>query len=103
MMRFRSRFVAGLLLRTGLLLAAVVLFVLALNAPGLAAARILAAAFFAWTVWGLWRHIQRTKDRKSTRLNSSHSSISYAVFCLKKKKKITNNNTNNKRNRTQIH
>src|SRR5207245_11524500 len=29
-------------------------------------------------------------DRKSTRLNSSHGSISYAVFCLKKKKKITN-------------
>src|SRR2546430_6894558 len=28
-----------------------------------------------------------TKDRKSTRLNSSHSQISYAVFCLKKKKK----------------
>src|SRR5689334_23874010 len=28
------------------------------------------------------------EDRKSTRLNSSHSSISYAVFCLKKKKKI---------------
>src|SRR5689334_24359800 len=28
-------------------------------------------------------------DRKSTRLNSSHSSISYAVFCLKKKKKRT--------------
>src|SRR5689334_23659860 len=27
------------------------------------------------------------QDRKSTRLNSSHSSISYAVFCLKKKKK----------------
>src|SRR2546430_16129773 len=27
-------------------------------------------------------------DRKSTRLNSSHSQISYAVFCLKKKKKI---------------
>src|SRR5689334_24365797 len=26
------------------------------------------------------------RDRKSTRLNSSHSSISYAVFCLKKKK-----------------
>src|SRR5688572_32564767 len=32
-------------------------------------------------------------DRKSTRLNSSHSQISYAVFCLKKKKKKTNNNT----------
>src|SRR5689334_23981522 len=30
------------------------------------------------------------EDRKSTRLNSSHSSISYAVFCLKKKKKKTN-------------
>src|SRR5438309_8963819 len=30
--------------------------------------------------------IQRNLDRKSTRLNSSHSSISYAVFCLKKKK-----------------
>src|SRR5438128_10283178 len=28
-----------------------------------------------------------TTDRKSTRLNSSHGSISYAVFCLKKKKK----------------
>src|SRR6266542_6533821 len=28
-------------------------------------------------------------DRKSTRLNSSHGSISYAVFCLKKKKNIT--------------
>src|SRR5688572_32760171 len=32
-------------------------------------------------------HEQRVRDRKSTRLNSSHSQISYAVFCLKKKKK----------------
>src|SRR2546427_4058678 len=32
-------------------------------------------------------------DRKSTRLNSSHSQISYAVFCLKKKKKETNMNS----------
>src|SRR5438270_8983728 len=31
--------------------------------------------------------IGTSKDRKSTRLNSSHSQISYAVFCLKKKKK----------------
>src|SRR2546430_15626253 len=31
------------------------------------------------------------RDRKSTRLNSSHSQISYAVFCLKKKKKLTSN------------
>src|SRR3712207_9009901 len=30
-------------------------------------------------------------DRKSTRLNSSHANISYAVFCLKKKKRITLN------------
>src|SRR5690554_7119722 len=33
----------------------------------------------------------RQGDRKSTRLNSSHVRISYAVFCLKKKKKRTNN------------
>src|SRR5690242_21462676 len=34
------------------------------------------------------RHVARAAgDRKSTRLNSSHMSISYAVFCLKKKKK----------------
>src|SRR2546430_4749691 len=32
-------------------------------------------------------HAGRRADRKSTRLNSSHSQISYAVFCLKKKKK----------------
>src|SRR5438128_8542201 len=32
----------------------------------------------------------RRGDRKSTRLNSSHGSISYAVFCLKKKKKQEN-------------
>src|SRR5207245_4395241 len=35
-----------------------------------------------------------TRDRKSTRLNSSHGSISYAVFCLKKKKKIKNTTQN---------
>src|SRR5437763_8613292 len=32
----------------------------------------------------------RSRDRKSTRLNSSHRCISYAVFCLKKKKKTKN-------------
>src|SRR5262245_65040355 len=31
-------------------------------------------------------HVSRHEDRKSTRLNSSHLGISYAVFCLKKKK-----------------
>src|SRR5688572_32488628 len=35
-------------------------------------------------------------DRKSTRLNSSHSQISYAVFCLKKKKKNITTKLNNK-------
>src|SRR5690348_18203283 len=34
-------------------------------------------------------HEEALEDRKSTRLNSSHPSISYAVFCLKKKKKIS--------------
>src|SRR3712207_8047647 len=35
------------------------------------------------------REIHRAEDRKSTRLNSSHANISYAVFCLKKKKTTT--------------
>src|SRR3712207_7292315 len=34
-----------------------------------------------------YRHPGVAEDRKSTRLNSSHANISYAVFCLKKKKK----------------
>src|SRR3712207_7591607 len=45
--------------------------------------------FFNWLVGGrvwLWQRGVTTKlDRKSTRLNSSHANISYAVFCLKKK------------------
>src|SRR5207245_8648754 len=39
-------------------------------------------------------------DRKSTRLNSSHGSISYAVFCLKKKKKKTIHQNNANTNQT---
>src|SRR5258708_18292254 len=47
--------------------------------------------------------LHRGQDRKSTRLNSSHQIISYAVFCLKKKKKYTekirlNPNTKHTRN-----
>src|SRR3712207_7248871 len=38
---------------------------------------------------GLHAQSKRKLDRKSTRLNSSHANISYAVFCLKKKKKIS--------------
>src|SRR3712207_7059948 len=42
----------------------------------------------------LWRSVvaeleDAERDRKSTRLNSSHANISYAVFCLKKKKSYT--------------
>src|SRR2546430_8404371 len=36
-----------------------------------------------------YRFRGHSEDRKSTRLNSSHSQISYAVFCLKKKKKTS--------------
>src|SRR5215510_16323320 len=48
---------------------------------------------FVETHWHLWTSLLRPivraddADRKSTRLNSSHVAISYAVFCLKKKKK----------------
>src|SRR5204862_6275337 len=38
--------------------------------------------------------ISSQRDRKSTRLNSSHVEISYAVFCLKKKKKKNNKKKN---------
>src|SRR3712207_7793419 len=37
---------------------------------------------------GIFSPLEGFVDRKSTRLNSSHANISYAVFCLKKKKKI---------------
>src|SRR5256885_8168283 len=37
---------------------------------------------------GMMQAVEVYKDRKSTRLNSSHLVISYAVFCLKKKKKL---------------
>src|SRR5436309_10768591 len=40
-------------------------------------------------------------DRKSTRLNSSHVKISYAVFCLKKKKKKNKKLTDNEENKQQ--
>ena len=46
------------------------------------------------THWGEAKNVSSTQlsaiaiDRKSTRLNSSHANISYAVFCLKKKKRV---------------
>src|SRR3712207_8428006 len=42
-----------------------------------------------------WTSASASEDRKSTRLNSSHANISYAVFCLKKKKKVTKVNNSN--------
>src|SRR5258708_31856283 len=41
--------------------------------------------------YGAYKNMKALRDRKSTRLNSSHQIISYAVFCLKKKKKKTHN------------
>src|SRR5260221_1959812 len=45
-----------------------------------------------YDVDGTRRQYVTARDRKSTRLNSSHTVISYAVFCLKKKKKQCSNN-----------
>src|SRR2546422_7163631 len=44
----------------------------------------------------------RSSDRKSTRLNSSHGYISYAVFCLKKKKTPTRSTHARRRNETRM-
>src|SRR2546427_5970863 len=44
----------------------------------------------------------RGRDRKSTRLNSSHSQISYAVFCLKKKKSIRTEKDQSKQQASQV-
>src|SRR5206468_6798732 len=52
---------------------------IALNFPAL----VIVAAVTVLLVYGI-----RERDRKSTRLNSSHDQISYAVFCLKKKKRL---------------
>src|SRR2546430_13102717 len=55
------------------------------------ASRCGAAAKFSTLRVERWDPAQREvtrRDRKSTRLNSSHSQISYAVFCLKKKKQL---------------
>src|SRR5687768_18074990 len=56
----------------------------------LALTGLLVIAFSVGTTWMLWAmdlttEVRDDGDRKSTRLNSSHGYISYAVFCLKKK------------------
>src|SRR5437660_8497433 len=47
--------------------------------------------------WAIVGNAVAITDRKSTRLNSSHVAISYAVFCLKKKKKTTTHWKQNKK------
>src|SRR3712207_7979914 len=48
-------------------------------------------------------HLARALDRKSTRLNSSHANISYAVFCLKKKKKLNTEYLNHQQRNNYYH
>src|SRR5687768_2080456 len=59
-MDFRSRFIAGLGWRAALLLGTIVLFVAALEVEGLGVARLIVAALFLWSLYELWRYIQRT-------------------------------------------
>src|SRR3712207_8271356 len=67
---------------------------LSLSAKGaepLRARALNGAGHLAWSQGDLDRAqaLREQRDRKSTRLNSSHANISYAVFCLKKKKTCT--------------
>src|SRR5205807_3859017 len=66
----------------------VAVLVLRSRVPGLALRQVLLANVLLLTRSGegAWIDSRRALDRKSTRLNSSHLVISYAVFCLKKKK-----------------
>src|SRR6266498_845846 len=61
---------------------------------------VLNALFYLTREGCSWRALPQ--DRKSTRLNSSHVRISYAVFCLKKKKKNNKRIRKNKKHRTKI-
>src|SRR5207302_9667474 len=62
-----------------------------LSAPGNASNHLRHGSFFADGTYSANKVAQPASgDRKSTRLNSSHVKISYAVFCLKKKKKKNN-------------
>src|SRR3712207_8138923 len=76
-----SRLVSLFLLTFGVLLVAEML---TKTPAGSAKTLIDAASVVVWAAAALV--LVRTLDRKSTRLNSSHANISYAVFCLKKKK-----------------
>src|SRR5437762_5685010 len=73
---------------------------MALNTNALAAGQTATLRFKARWLHG-WPETQR--DRKSTRLNSSHRCISYAVFCLKKKKKKKKNTKQKKKTNERQH
>src|SRR5438067_5512351 len=64
------------------------------RSPALTLQNLGGSVLLAWrspaSGWNLYSTFEFQPDRKSTRLNSSHVSISYAVFCLKKKKKNIN-------------
>src|SRR5690606_41314062 len=71
-----------------------IVFTLAAKLPPAVSAGLflLTPLYFLTSLWGSARerasqHAMLIGDRKSTRLNSSHVKISYAVFCLKKKKR----------------
>src|SRR2546430_9353308 len=55
-----------------------------------------------WARAVIWGSPVSGRDRKSTRLNSSHSQISYAVFCLKKKKERVLNGNQRDRGRAPL-
>src|SRR2546430_4438487 len=81
------RSVVGVIVRGGLYLDGVVSFPHAQNEPARnCAERIIELRYFP-ELRAMMLHDPKDQleDRKSTRLNSSHSQISYAVFCLKKK------------------
>src|SRR6266480_6634024 len=73
------------------------------RSPRLRAVHLRASTVGAARPLALDRSSHRPGDRKSTRLNSSHMSISYAVFCLKKKKnpQYTHSITKKKKKKTQ--
>src|SRR2546430_12602761 len=70
------------------------------ESPALRRDRILFESFLV--NWLFIEDLAPEQDRKSTRLNSSHSQISYAVFCLKKKKRTPKFPTNQPELRKQI-
>src|SRR2546430_8665996 len=83
-----NRFVPLALVLLGPVIVNILLYHLFLNPVGIALAIAVTILWFI-VFYGHRQYFSGifSQDRKSTRLNSSHSQISYAVFCLKKKKK----------------